>query len=283
VVALVAELDRPASGARADAARADAQRQEGFAYRFEWGPSGLRALAGPSSSGTVDVVVIVDVLRFTTAVSAALEAGATVFPYRWADGAAADYAAQRSAVLAGRRELGELSLSPTDLLPVQPGARIVLPSPNGSALSFAAREHGARHVLAGCLRNAWATAAAARRLAGTSGSIAVIAAGERWHGATGPLRPAVEDLLGAGAILATLDPAAAISPPCCSPEAAAARAAFVAARPRLHETLAASASGRELLARGWDDDVATSAAFDVTRTAALLVDDAFVAYDPLGV
>ena len=64
--------------------------------------------------------------------------------------------------------------------------------------------------------------------------------------------------------------------PCCSPEAAAARAAFVGARPRLHETIASSGSGRELITRGWADDVATSAALDVTDRAARLVDDAYV-------
>ena len=45
--------------------------QDGFAYRFDWGPDGLAALA-PAAA----VVVIVDVLRFTSAVSAAVEAGA---------------------------------------------------------------------------------------------------------------------------------------------------------------------------------------------------------------
>jgi len=270
---LVAELERSnGSGARP----AEFCMQDGFAYRFDWGPNGLRTLAP-----VADVVVIVDVLRFTTAVSAVIETGGTVFPYRWADANAAAYAAERRAVLAGWREEGGPSLSPTDLLTLERGTMIVLPSPNGSALAFAAREHGARHVLAGCIRNAWATAAAARRLAGPDGAIAIIAAGERWNGATGPLRPAIEDALGAGAILATLDPAAAINAPCCSPEAAAARAAFVGARPRLYESLAASASGRELLAWGWQDDVAASAALDVAHTAALLVDDAFVPYDPL--
>ena len=53
-------------------------------YRFDWGPNGLRTLAPVS-----DVVVIVDVLRFTSAVSAAVESGCTVFPYRWADDGAA--------------------------------------------------------------------------------------------------------------------------------------------------------------------------------------------------
>ena len=240
-------------------------RQEGFEFRFDWGPSGLRALAP-----LADVVVIVDVLRFTTAVSAAVEAGAEVYPYRWADDGASAYAHEHGAVLAGRRELGELSLSPTDLLTVAPGTRIVLPSPNGSALSFAARDHGARHVLAGCLRNASATAARALELAGRAGVIAVIAAGERWNNTTGPLRPAVEDLLGAGAVLAALDPSAAVTAPRCSPEAAAARAAVVAARSHLHDTLASCASGRELLDRGWADDVACAAALDVAGAAAEL-------------
>ena len=246
--------------------------QSGFAYRFDWGPHGLRTLA-PGA----DVVVVVDVLRFTTAVCAALEAGCTVLPYRWADDGAPAFAAARGALLAGRREDGELSLSPTDLLATPPGSRIVLPSPNGSALSIAARELGARHLLAGCLRNATAVAARARQLAALgTGIVAVVAAGERWHGTTGPIRPAVEDLLGAGAVLAALDPAAAVSQPGCSPEAAAARAAFVAARPRLHEALIASGSGRELLQCGWADDVAVAAAHDVTHVVPELVGDEFV-------
>jgi 2-phosphosulfolactate phosphatase len=243
--------------------------QDGFAYRFEWGPNGLRALAPDAG-----VVVIVDVLRFTSAVSAAIESGCEVLPYRWADEGAAAYAAERGAELAGMREHGRPSLSPTDLLGLEPGGRIVLPSPNGSALAFAAAEHGAHHVLAGCLRNATATARVARRLA-AGRVIAVVAAGERWHGATGPLRPAVEDLLGAGAILAALDPAAAATAPACSPEAAAARAAFVAARPRLHESLGECTSGRELIERGWADDVANCAALDVTALAAQLDGDTF--------
>ena len=198
--------------------------------------------------------------------------------YGLADEGAAAYAADRNAVLAGRREHGELSLSPTDLLAAQPGVRIVLPSPNGSALAFAARDHGARHVLAGCLRNATATATLAReRAARANGVIAIVAAGERWQNATGPLRPAIEDLLGAGAVFAALDPSGAVGAPCCSPEAAAARAAFIAARSTLGHTLAHCASGRELVARGWADDVESAAAHDVTSIAVQLVGDAFVA------
>jgi 2-phosphosulfolactate phosphatase len=243
--------------------------QQGFAYRCDWGAEGLAALAPHSA-----VVIIVDVLRFTTAVCCALESGAVVLPYRWRDEGAVAYAIANDALLAGRREDGELSLSPTDLLTVDHGTRLVLPSPNGSTLAFMAREHGVAHVLAGSIRNATATATAARALA-EGGPISVIAAGERWGTSDGPLRPAVEDVLGAGAILTALDPAHAVSAPSCSPEAAAARGAFVAARPRLFDTLASCSSGRELVARGWDDDVATAAAHDVSVIACQLVANEF--------
>jgi 2-phosphosulfolactate phosphatase len=207
-------------------------------------------------------------------VSAAVEAGASVIPARWADERAAAFAASSGAVLAGRREDGGPSLSPTDLLTLRPGTRLVLPSPNGATIAAAARDHGPAAVLAGCLRNAAATARRARELAGDR-PVAVVASGE-WA-PDGALRTAVEDLLGAGAVLAALDPAAAVSTPRCSPDAAAARAAFVAARPLVHEHLLDATSGRELVALGCTDDVRTAAVLDATDLAAQLVDGAFVA------
>lgn len=262
---MVTELHSGDEGVRAP----EFCRQDGFAYRFDWGVEGLEALAGDAA-----VVVVIDVLRFTTAVCCALEAGATVLPYRWKDDSAVAYAASHDALLAGRRELGEPSLSPTDLLTIERGTRLVLPSPNGSTIAFRSRELGVPHVLAGSIRNAAATAGAARELAG-GGPVAVIAGGERWGSTDGPLRPAVEDLLGAGAVLAALDPSAAVSGVRCSPEAAAARAAFVAARPLLYRALCDCASGRELIGRGWEDDVATSAAHDVSTTVCLLQGEEF--------
>ncbi|MEI6497443.1 MAG: 2-phosphosulfolactate phosphatase [Actinomycetota bacterium] len=263
---MVAEIQRRNLPAAAYTAQANS------AYRFDWGLDGLNCLA-PGAQ----VVVIVDVLRFTSAVSAAVEVGATVLPYRWNDDQAPAYAASRGAKLLGTGGDAGTSLSPTEMLRLPAGARVVLPSPNGSTLAFTARECGARHVLAGCLRNAAATARVARQLAGPHGGIAVIAAGERWYDTAGPVRPAVEDLIGAGAVLAALDPAASVSAPACSPEAAAARAAFVAARPRLYETLINSASGQELVERGLDVDVVSAAAHDVTNWTAMLFDEGFIA------
>jgi len=249
--------------------------QDGYAYRFSWGEEGLRALA-PGAS----VVVIVDVLRFTTAVTVAVERGAEVLPFPWQREDLTAYAAEHGAVAATGREDGvseaqPWSLSPHRLQAIPAGTRLVLPSPNGSALSFGAAEAGATVVLAACLRNATAVAGAARDQAGGHGSVAVIAAGERWP--NGSLRPAVEDLLGAAAVLTALDPSASVSAPACSPEALAARAAFNAMRPRLHEHVCACSSGRELVERDRRADVDLATMCDVSHTVPVLWGDAFVA------
>ena len=59
-------------------------RQRPFCTLFDWGPAGAEALAREA-----DVAVVVDVLSFTTSVTVALEAGATVLPYPWRDDSAA--------------------------------------------------------------------------------------------------------------------------------------------------------------------------------------------------
>lgn len=241
--------------------------QAGFAHRFDWGEAGLRRLAPHS-----DVIVVVDVLSFTTSVDIAVGRGATVYPYRWRDDRAAAFAAQIDAILAGGRSGTQTdvpsSLSPSSLLTIPAGARLVLPSPNGATLSQLATDLGAI-VLAGCLRNASAVAAACGRLGET---VAVIAAGERWVDAgqdTGSMRFAVEDLVGAGAILAALEPRNL------SPEAVAAIAAFRAASRDLGSFLSQSSSGRELSQLGFAADVELAAEVEVSETVPRLVEMAF--------
>nr|MDQ6944544.1 2-phosphosulfolactate phosphatase [Candidatus Eremiobacteraeota bacterium] len=124
-------------------------------------------------------------------------------------------------------------------------------------------------VIVGCLRNARAVAAFARARAGRKGAIAVIAAGERWT--DGTLRPAIEDDLGAGAILAALDLDAAHSP-----EARYAANAFDAMRDRLADAVRDSVSGRELTDAGYGDEIRWSLEADVSSTVPLLQDDGFI-------
>jgi 2-phosphosulfolactate phosphatase len=50
--------------------------QAEYALRCEWGASGVRQLAAIS-----DVLIVVDVLSFSTAVDIAVSNGAIVFPY----------------------------------------------------------------------------------------------------------------------------------------------------------------------------------------------------------
>jgi 2-phosphosulfolactate phosphatase len=245
--------------------------QAAHRIRFDWGLTGARALVADVRPG--DVAVVVDVLSFTTTLSVALDRGISTYPYPWAEAGAPAYAAERDAVLAvGRRaglaEGGAASLSPASFDEVSGIERVVLPSPNGSAISFALRDAGVT-VVGACLRNA---AAVGRRLQGHDGRVSVIAAGERW--ADGSLRPAAEDLWGSGAVLAGLGVAGA------SAEARVAAAAYDAVSADLERAMADCASGRELAADGFARDVEIAAAWDVSDAVPVLRDDAFVGAAP---
>ncbi|HEU5416606.1 MAG TPA: 2-phosphosulfolactate phosphatase [Streptosporangiaceae bacterium] len=162
----------------------------------------------------------------------------------------------------------------------------MLPSPNGSAIAAAAARSAAGSgpvqgttqpaapvIVAACLRNA-ATAGRwlAERGTGTPGRpVAVIPAGERWP--DGSLRPALEDLLGAGAVIAALRDAGA-GP--LSPEAAAAAACFTGT-PDVGAALTACASGAELRARGFAEDVEIAAAAGASSVVPVLQGGAFTA------
>ncbi len=213
----------------------------------------------------VSLFVIVDVLSFSTAVDIAVSRGASVYPFPHGDNDAAQAAADKvGAVLAQPRRAmqGQLSLSPVSLMAMRPGMKLMLPSPNGSRLSFACR---GKPVLTGCLRNAAAVARVAREVAG-SGTVGVIPSGERWP--DNSLRPAIEDLLGAGAIVYHL----ALP---CSPEAKVARDAFRAAGRELASMVRASVSGRELITGGFPDDVELAVEQDASTSAPLLTEGAY--------
>ncbi len=234
--------------------------QHEFDVRCEWGAQGLAGLAAS------DVVVIVDVLSFTTSVEIAVSRGVTVLPYPPGADGVEEYAAERDAQVAARRsaEPGALTLSPASLVGAPAGTRLVLPSPNGSALSFQAAESGAK-VAAGCLRNA---SAVAKWASAHDGSVAVIPAGERWEDRS--LRPAYEDFIGAGAIISGLGGRR-------SPEAEAAVAAFEAAKPNLPAKLRSCSSGLELIERGFEQDVELAGGLDTSETVPVLDGDAYTA------
>ena len=64
--------------------------QTDYAIRFEWGAPGVEVLAACS-----DVVIIVDVLSFSTCVDIAMARGAVILPYQWRDASAETYAREK--------------------------------------------------------------------------------------------------------------------------------------------------------------------------------------------
>ncbi|MER7015665.1 2-phosphosulfolactate phosphatase [Saccharopolyspora sp. NPDC000359] len=211
----------------------------------DWGLPGLRAMSG------FPVLVVVDVLSFCTAVDVATGRGACVLPLRTRHDAIPE-----GVVLAWARHRERWSLSPSSLQTLTAGVRLGLPSPNGATLCASA---SGSTVFAGCLRNADAVAGAAAR---TGGPVGVVAGGERRDG---ELRPAIEDLLGAGAIVSALAGRR-------SPEAELAAAAFHSAREDIGRLLAGCESGRELAETGFAHDVGLAAEVNSSQTAPVLRD-----------
>ena len=185
--------------------------------------------------------------------------------------------AERLAPIAGspstptRGLMTERSVSPSRW--VRRWRAVVVPSPNGASIS-ASLAGGDSSVVGACLRNRRAAAAfVARRLcADSTSSVVLVPAGERWP--DGSLRPAVEDLWGAGGGVAALEDLGLTS---VSEEASAAAAAYRLVEARLGEALAACSSGRELADGGYAVDVAIAGELDESGSVPRLVDGAFVA------
>lgn len=212
--------------------------QSTYQVRLEWGVEGLDRLA------PADIVVVVDVLRFSSTVADAVASGSTV------------------------------SLD---------DARVW--SRNGAAVAA----HGGRAVvLIGSLRNASAVARAIATLQDRNQartSVNVIAAGEA--DADGAVRFAVEDHLGAGAIIDALTD---LGIDHTAPDAAVAAEGFRALKRALRHMVSASGSARELAdgveatdrmrASGAVPTTTSSAAeLDALDVVPVLRDGIFVAFD----
>jgi 2-phosphosulfolactate phosphatase len=194
--------------------------QSTYQVRLDWGVAGLARLA------PADIVVVVDVLRFSSTVIDAVTAST------------------------------EVGLAEAEAW-----------SRNGAAVAAAASPEAT--VLIGGIRNASAVARAVQaiqehRQARTS--VAVIAAGEA--DATGAVRFAVEDQLGAGAILLALSDRGIDHT---SPDAAVAAEGFRALRGALRHMIGASGSGRELA-----DGVAATARIEAAGLVPTSTTDAAV-------
>lgn len=248
----------------------DALGQSDADVRFEWGPTG--AAHGTPSAGCL---VVVDVLSFTTSVTVCVGRGITVIPHPWGDPDVARFAAEHDAQLAVRRREVSAehpwSLSPAVLSTAPITPRLVMPSPNGSTVAAAAADAGIT-VVAACLRNARSVAEwlLAHRYGTPARPALVVAAGERWP--DGTLRPALEDALGAGAVLHHLQEGG-----CALSVEAAGVAALFGGTPDVAAAVQSCGSARQLVEAGHPADVEVAAQLDTDRSVPVLTDGAFAA------
>ncbi len=236
------------------------QRQ--FDVRCEWGREAIEYL-----SDSTDVFIVVDILSFSTCVDIATSRNASILPYQYKDDSAVNFALQHNAELAVHRtEEGSFSLSPVSMLHAQKGQRIVLPSPNGATLSMLTKE---KTTLAGCLRNAKAVAEISQKI---GKSVTIIQSGERWP--NGSIRFALEDAIGAGAILSYMQGKL-------SPEAEYARMLFQKTQPNLTEIISNCISGNELINRDSDEDIKIASLLNASSNVPILKNCLeYVSFDP---
>jgi 2-phosphosulfolactate phosphatase len=230
-----------------------------FDIRLEWGYQGVQELAPIS-----DVIIIVDILSYSTCVDIATSNGAIIYPYRWKDETAISYAKSMGAELADLKRIstGGFSLSPTSLLDIKSQTKLVLPSPNGATLSLLT---GETPTLCGGLRNAEAVAKTA---IGFGTKISIIPAGEQW--ADNSLRPSFEDLIGAGAIISYLTGVL-------SPESKTALYAYLATKNNLLDEVRKCSSGKELIERDFEKDIDLACEFNISNNTPILINKGYQA------
>lgn len=217
--------------------------QARYQVRLDWGLDALARLE------PADIVVVVDVLRFSSTVIDVIERG------------------------------GEVTLDASAFAISINGARVTAAAAEagapGSAGPHPLEGAPAPLVLLGALSNAGAVAAAIageQERRGRRTSVAVIPAGELGHSGA-PLRFAVEDLLGAGAVI---DGLAALGIDHTSPEAAVAAEAFRGLRGAARHLLTASGSGQELIERELREDVLRAAEVDASSVVPVVRDGRLV-------
>ena len=225
--------------------------QSGYQIKFEYGLEGIKTLFD-----FTDIFIIVDILSFSTCVEIATSNDAKVYPFQWANEKAQEYSKEIDAILASKRNSADsFSLSQSSLLKIPKGFKIVLPSPNGSTLSL---ETNNKLTIAGCLRNAKAVAEYANKY---GKNITVIASGEKWE--NNNTRFAVEDLIGAGAIISELKGSL-------SPEGEIAKIVFENKKENLLQTLKNCSSGQELILKGFESDIDLSAQLNISSCVPVL-------------
>lgn len=217
--------------------------------KLDWGTEGLEfALKNK------DIVVIVDAIRFSSAVVTAVANGFTIYPVSDFE-KGKKLAKSIGAELSGKSGKAKYSLSPASFLKKAENKEIVLCSPNGARCSEMVKDNiGA----VGSFLNAkavgkWATKTAKEKKC----DVTLIAAGEQRVIESGgavyveetPNKVfAIEDYLGCGAIISYIDLDK-------SSEAEVCELAFKASKHKLRDLLMNSISGKYLIQKNLAQDV----------------------------
>ncbi|OCA87524.1 2-phosphosulfolactate phosphatase [Bacillus sp. FJAT-27225] len=237
--------------------------QSGYSIRVEWGRKGARDAAGRG-----DIVIVVDVLSFSSTVVTALHHGCSIYPYPphldgklYAEKIGGEY-------ILGRAEAAKISratLSPVSFNSTHKGRKFVLTSLNGAFCTWVAEQVPA--LLIGSFLNLSSVAKVANNIKQeTRSAITVIPCGEQWNDSReheDSLRPSIEDYLAAGAIVSLLEGEK-------SPEALVCEGAYSQQRDNISNLIWESGSGRELREKGFEADVTHCSRIDVYTEVPLL-------------
>ncbi|MBE0432298.1 2-phosphosulfolactate phosphatase [candidate division WOR-3 bacterium] len=221
--------------------------------RMDWGVDGVRYALKNN-----EIVVIVDALRFSTAVTTAVANGFTIHPVSDRRNGEA-LAASLGAEMSGRPGQARYTISPQSFLGAKPGdnRQVVVFSPNGAACAKLVGDDDI--VFIGCFLNARSVgrivSITARKKAR---NVTVVAAGEQRaidtgerivydKGAAYPVF-AIEDYLASGAIISGIDIEK-------SAEASLCQLTYESARDQVKELLFGSFSGRYLVENNLSDDI----------------------------
>jgi 2-phosphosulfolactate phosphatase len=241
--------------------------QAPFQCRMDWGVRGVR-----EASERGDIIVVVDVLSFSSAITNALNKGVIIYPFpRVGDIETFGKNTGAEVCILERsraRELGLPSLSSTSFTEAHRGKKYVLSSINGATCVKEAKEGSL--IFVSSLLNRSAVAKVINQIQKEKEhAVTVIASGERWKRIDGQereLRPSIEDYLGAGALLEKLEGTK-------SPEARVCVAAFQSCRPDLSALMLDCSSAREVVSMGFPEDIPFCSQLDIYNEVPFLTKD----------
>lgn len=241
--------------------------QSPYQCKMDWSFRGVK-----EASLRGDIIVIVDVLSFSSAMINAVHNGAIIYPFPRA-GDINEYGNRVGAEVcvlerSRAKELGLPSLSATSFNESHKDKKYIISSINGATCVKEANDNNL--ILIGSLLNAESVAGVINKIQKEKGTnITVIASGERWSSVNDEprdLRPSIEDYLGAGSILSLLNGTK-------SPEADICISAYKNSKKDIVGLIKDCGSGRELINMGFPEDVEFCSKINLFKEVPFLIKD----------